>query len=89
MGGGDGCSEPRHRRTNARSAPQIRAALEDLHAAGYNGYARSKELYFKTLYTPPIKTLTGAGYSFDFVASYLAALSDHPRNWDDLKKIYL
>lgn len=68
--------------------PQIRAALEDLHAAGYNGYARSKEAFFKNLYTPPIETLVDAGYSFEFVASYLAALSDYPTDWDDLKKIY-
>lgn len=71
-----------------KAPPQIRAALEDLHDAGYNGYARSREPFFKNLYTPPIETLVGAGYSFDFVASYLAAMSDHPRDWDDLKKIY-
>ncbi|WP_280200592.1 hypothetical protein [Nocardia cyriacigeorgica] len=68
--------------------PDIAAALEDLHRAGYNGYGRSKETYFKNLYTPPIRTLVESGYAFDFVASYLVALGRHASSMDDLKKIY-
>ncbi|WP_157171957.1 hypothetical protein [Nocardia higoensis] len=68
--------------------PTIREALEDLHSAGYNGYGRNRETYFKNLYGPPIKILTRSGYSFDFISSYLVALGGHARSMSDLKKIY-
>lgn len=69
-------------------APDIQEALDDLHDAGYNGYHRSSELYFKTRYTPPIRTLVDSGCSFEFVASYLVARGRFASSMDDLKKIY-
>jgi hypothetical protein len=69
---------------------EIHAALVELRDAGYEGFHRDRERYFRTKYFPPIDTLLAAGYKYRFVAGYLVALGIDGKNADQyLKRIYV
>ncbi|BBU24069.1 hypothetical protein PFJ02_19830 [Mycobacterium xenopi] len=69
---------------------EIRKALEDLERSGDNGYARAREPYSAALCFETYATLMAAGYTMDFVASYLVALGGYADGIDcDLRKIYV
>jgi hypothetical protein len=69
---------------------EIGQALADLYQAGYNGYSRDRESFFAHKYFPPIDKLMAAGYTYEFVASYLVALGRHGESVGDaLKRIYV
>ncbi|KRD19804.1 hypothetical protein ASE48_22540 [Mycobacterium sp. Root265] len=67
----------------------IAEALQDLHDAGYNGYARQRESFFAAKYYPPIDILMDAGYGVDFVKSYLVALGKSPDSVESIDKLYV
>lgn len=67
----------------------IAEALQDLHDAGYNGYARQRESFFAGKYYPPIDILMDAGYGVDFVKSYLVALGKSPDSVENVDKLYV
>ncbi|WP_418002330.1 hypothetical protein ACNO8X_19485 [Mycobacterium sp. PDNC021] len=67
----------------------IADALNDLHRAGYNGYARQRERFFAAKYYPPIDILMNAGYDVDFVKSYLVALGKSADSVEHIDKLYV
>ncbi|QNJ90966.1 hypothetical protein HZU40_22385 [Mycolicibacterium fluoranthenivorans] len=67
----------------------IADALQDLHDAGYNGYARQRERYFAALYYPPIDILMDAGYDVDFVKSYLVVLGKSADSVENIDRLYV
>ncbi|QUR68154.1 hypothetical protein [Mycobacterium spongiae] len=69
--------------------PEIQEALQDLHDAGYNGYARQRERFFAAKYFPPIDILMDAGYDVDFVKSYLVALGKSSDSVERIDKLYV
>jgi hypothetical protein len=69
--------------------PEIEEALQDLHDAGYNGYARQREAFFAAKYFLPIDILTEAGYDVDFVKSYLVALGKSSDSVERVDKLYV
>jgi hypothetical protein len=68
---------------------EIEEALQDLHDAGYNGYARQREAFFAAKYYPPIDVLMEAGYDVDFVKGYLVALGKSPGSVEPIDKLYV
>jgi hypothetical protein len=69
--------------------PRVEQALQDLHDAGYNGYARQRETFFASKYYPPIDILMGAGYDLDFVKSYLVTLGKSADSVEHIGKLYV
>lgn len=69
--------------------PEIKDALQDLHDAGYNGYARQRERFFAAKYFPPIDVLMDAGYDVDFVKSYLVVLGKSSDSVERIDKLYV
>lgn len=69
--------------------PEIEEALQDLHDAGYNGYARQREWFFAANYFPPIDILMDAGYDVDFVKSYLVVLGKSADSVQRIDKLYV
>jgi hypothetical protein len=69
--------------------PEIEEALQDLHDAGYNGYARQREPFFAAKYFPPIDLLMEAGYDVDFVKSYLVVLGKSADSVERIDKLYV
>ncbi|OBJ27931.1 hypothetical protein A5631_21935 [Mycolicibacter heraklionensis] len=68
---------------------KVEQALQDLHDAGYNGYARQREGFFASKYYPPIDILMDAGYDLDFVKSYLVALGTSADSVEPLGRLYV
>ncbi|ORA70446.1 hypothetical protein BST25_18945 [Mycobacterium heidelbergense] len=69
---------------------EIHETLNDLERAGYNGYHRDREPFFAHGYFGPIDKLMEAGYTYEFVASYLLALGSFAsRVGEHLKRIYV
>lgn len=68
---------------------EIEEALQDLHSAGYNGYARQREWFFAAKYFPPIDILMVAGYDVDFVKSYLLVLGKSADSLERIDKLYV
>jgi hypothetical protein len=69
--------------------PEIEEALQDLHDAGYNGYARQREPFFAARYFPPIDLLMDSGYDVDFVKSYLVVLGNSADSVERIDKLYV
>lgn len=69
--------------------PEIEEALQDLHDAGYNGYARQREPFFAAKYFPPIDLLMDAGYDVDFVKGYLVVLGKSSGSVEAIDKLYV
>ncbi|VBA47107.1 hypothetical protein [Mycobacterium attenuatum] len=69
--------------------PEIEEALQDLHDAGYNGYARQREPFFAAKYFPPIDILIDAGYDVDFVKSYLVVLGKSADSVERIDKLFV
>ncbi|WP_006246424.1 hypothetical protein [Mycolicibacterium tusciae] len=69
--------------------PEIGEALQALHDAGYNGYARQRERFFAAKYFPPIDILMNAGYDVDFVKSYLVVLGKSADSVEGIDKLYV
>lgn len=68
---------------------EIEEALQDLHDAGYNGYARQRERFFAAKYFPPIDILMEEGYDVDFVKSYLVVLGKSADSVERIDQLYV